>query len=62
MAHAGAARLVLDQDLNGASLVKEVTGLAAEPGELERMGAAARAFAKPCAASRAREVLEGFVH
>ena len=62
MANAGAARLVLDGDLTGASLVKEVTGLAGEPGGLERMGAAARAFAKPCAASRAREVLESLTH
>lgn len=58
MARAGAARLVLDKDMTGARLVEEVTHLAATPGMLEKMGAAARAFAKPGAARRAAEVLE----
>ena len=39
---------------------KEVTGLAEEPGRLQKMGAAARGFAKPGAAQRACQVLEGF--
>jgi UDP-N-acetylglucosamine--N-acetylmuramyl-(pentapeptide) pyrophosphoryl-undecaprenol N-acetylglucosamine transferase len=58
---AGAARLVLDQDMSGARLVEEVTRLAAEPGLLEKMGQAARAFARPGAAARAADVLESLV-
>jgi len=55
---AGAARLVLDRDLTGARLVDEVMRLANDPGALEKMSAAARAFAKPQAAQRAADVLE----
>ena len=58
---AGAARIVLDQDMNGSRLVAEVTRLGTEPGLLERMGEAARAFARPGAARRAAEVLESFI-
>jgi len=58
MVAAGAARLVLDAELSGARLVEEVTRMAMEPGLLERMGAAARAFSKPGAARRAAEILE----
>ncbi len=52
---AGAARLVLDSDMNGARLVEEASGL---PSKLEGMGIAARAFARPDAARRAAEILE----
>ena len=61
LASAGAARLVLDQEMTGARLVEEVTRLANEPGLLEKMGAAARAFAKPGAARRAADALEEFL-
>jgi UDP-N-acetylglucosamine--N-acetylmuramyl-(pentapeptide) pyrophosphoryl-undecaprenol N-acetylglucosamine transferase len=54
----GAARLVLDRELTGARLVEEVTQLIESPGLLEKMGTAARAFAKPGAARRAADVLE----
>ena len=54
----GAARLVLDRDMTGARLVQEVAQLIESPGLLEKMGAAARAFAKPGAARRAADVLE----
>src|SRR6266446_1162113 len=54
---AGAARLVLDAEMSGARLVEEVTQ--ARP-LLEKMSQAARAFARPDAARRAAEVLEGF--
>jgi len=57
---AGAARLVLDPEMNGARLVDEVTRLTNEAGLLEKMGAAAKAFAKPGAAKRAADVLEEF--
>jgi UDP-N-acetylglucosamine--N-acetylmuramyl-(pentapeptide) pyrophosphoryl-undecaprenol N-acetylglucosamine transferase len=55
---AGAARLVLDQEMTGARLVEEVTRLTSTPGLLEDMSAAARAFAKRGAAQRAADVLE----
>jgi UDP-N-acetylglucosamine--N-acetylmuramyl-(pentapeptide) pyrophosphoryl-undecaprenol N-acetylglucosamine transferase len=54
----GAARLVLDREMTGARLVEEVTQLIESPGLLEKMGMAARAFAKPAAARRAADVLE----
>jgi UDP-N-acetylglucosamine--N-acetylmuramyl-(pentapeptide) pyrophosphoryl-undecaprenol N-acetylglucosamine transferase len=55
---AGAARLVLDREMNGTRLVEEVTRLAREPEKLIAMGEAARRLAKPGAARRAAEVLE----
>jgi UDP-N-acetylglucosamine--N-acetylmuramyl-(pentapeptide) pyrophosphoryl-undecaprenol N-acetylglucosamine transferase len=58
---AGAARLVLDAEMTAERLVEEVTRLAAEPGLLEKMGAAARALARPGAANRAADVLEAFI-
>jgi UDP-N-acetylglucosamine--N-acetylmuramyl-(pentapeptide) pyrophosphoryl-undecaprenol N-acetylglucosamine transferase len=58
---AGAARLVLDSEMTGSRLVEEVMRLAEAPGMLEKMGAAARSLARPAAAKRAAEVLEGFV-
>ena len=54
----GAARLVLDAEMTGARLMEEVMRLASTPGLLEKMSAAARAFAKPGAALRAADVLE----
>jgi UDP-N-acetylglucosamine--N-acetylmuramyl-(pentapeptide) pyrophosphoryl-undecaprenol N-acetylglucosamine transferase len=56
----GAARMILDAELDGKRLVEEVLRLAEEPAMLERMGQAARGFAKPDAARRAAEVLESF--
>jgi UDP-N-acetylglucosamine--N-acetylmuramyl-(pentapeptide) pyrophosphoryl-undecaprenol N-acetylglucosamine transferase len=52
----GAARLVRDADLNGPRLAAVVREMAA--GGLERMAAAARAFARPGAARRAADILE----
>jgi len=52
---AGAARVVLDSEMNGSRLVEEFTGLSTQ---LEAMGTAARAFARPGAAHRAAEILE----
>ena len=57
---AGAARLALDHEMNGARLVEEVTRLTTEAGLLEEMSTAAKAFAKPGAAKRAADVLEEF--
>jgi UDP-N-acetylglucosamine--N-acetylmuramyl-(pentapeptide) pyrophosphoryl-undecaprenol N-acetylglucosamine transferase len=58
MEKAGAARLVLDAEWNGVRMVEEVTRLVKEPGLLEKMGEAARGFARPGAARRAADVLE----
>ncbi|HVO99974.1 MAG TPA: undecaprenyldiphospho-muramoylpentapeptide beta-N-acetylglucosaminyltransferase [Bryobacteraceae bacterium] len=58
---AGAARLVLDSQMTGARLVEEVARLRSEAGLLERMSQAARALARPGAAKRAADVLEGFI-
>ncbi len=55
---AGAARLIQQSELTGARLAEEVTKLAAAPGFLDVMGAAARAFARPGAAQRAADILE----
>ena len=55
---AGAARLVLDRDWSGAKLHETVMSLAADRTELDRMGDAARRFARPGAAARAAEILE----
>lgn len=57
----GAARVVLDAELTGQRLVEEVSRLADAPELLEKMGAAARSFAKPGAARRAADVLETFL-
>ena len=58
MERAGAARLVRDAEMNGEKLVAVVAELAASSGALERMGEAARQFARPGAARRAAEILE----
>lgn len=55
---AGAARMVLDAELNGRRLFEEVEALASEPARLAAMGGRARAFAHPNAAQRAATVLE----
>lgn len=59
MENAGAARLVLDAEMSGPRLLKEISQLTAQQGALERMGAAAKAFAKRGAARRAADILEG---
>jgi UDP-N-acetylglucosamine--N-acetylmuramyl-(pentapeptide) pyrophosphoryl-undecaprenol N-acetylglucosamine transferase len=58
LASAGAARVVLDSELDGRRLVEEVTSLAAGAGTLERMGMAARSLAREGAAARAADLLE----
>jgi UDP-N-acetylglucosamine--N-acetylmuramyl-(pentapeptide) pyrophosphoryl-undecaprenol N-acetylglucosamine transferase len=54
----GAARLVRDAEMNGEHLYTLMRELAAPEGALERMGAAARQFARPGAARRAAEIME----
>lgn len=55
---AGAARLVRDAEMNGDAFVSTVMALAAEPGALERMSAAAKKLSRPGAAARSAEILE----
>jgi UDP-N-acetylglucosamine--N-acetylmuramyl-(pentapeptide) pyrophosphoryl-undecaprenol N-acetylglucosamine transferase len=60
-AKAGAARLVLDREMNGRRLFDEVSQLVSQLGDLERMGRQARTFAHPDAARRAAEIVEGVI-
>jgi UDP-N-acetylglucosamine--N-acetylmuramyl-(pentapeptide) pyrophosphoryl-undecaprenol N-acetylglucosamine transferase len=55
---AGAARLVLDRDMNGERLYEAVRDAA---GRLAAMGEAARKLARPGAAKRAADLLEEFI-
>lgn len=57
----GAARLVLNSNMNGRALFDAVTRLASEPGLLDRMGEAARRMARHGAAARAAEILEEYL-
>ena len=54
---AGAARLVADKEMTGEKLFAVTVELAGEAGSLEKMGAAAKQFARPGAARRAAEIL-----
>lgn len=57
LVRAGAARMVLDHELTGERLYREVMELASEPERLASMGRAARKFARPGAAQRVAQVL-----
>jgi UDP-N-acetylglucosamine--N-acetylmuramyl-(pentapeptide) pyrophosphoryl-undecaprenol N-acetylglucosamine transferase len=58
LAAAGAARLVPDAEFDGKRLFEEVRRLLSEGHVLDRMGEAARRFARPGAAGRAADLLE----
>jgi UDP-N-acetylglucosamine--N-acetylmuramyl-(pentapeptide) pyrophosphoryl-undecaprenol N-acetylglucosamine transferase len=58
---AGAAVLVLDQEMDGGRLFEEVEKLRTRPELLQRMGERARSFAHPDAARRAAQVLENAI-
>ena len=58
MVAAGAARLVLDKEMTGERLFREVETLRAQPAELDRMRQQVKRFAHPGAAERAADVLE----
>ncbi|HYP14304.1 MAG TPA: undecaprenyldiphospho-muramoylpentapeptide beta-N-acetylglucosaminyltransferase [Bryobacteraceae bacterium] len=59
MRRAGAAELLTDQEMNGKRLFDEVISLMSDPEKLRAMGKAARKLAKPRAAERAAQILEG---
>lgn len=58
LARSGAAKLVLDKDMDGRRLFEEVEKLANNPERLHIMGRRAREMAHPNAARRAAEILE----
>jgi UDP-N-acetylglucosamine--N-acetylmuramyl-(pentapeptide) pyrophosphoryl-undecaprenol N-acetylglucosamine transferase len=58
LAQAGAARMILDREMNGERLFRTVEELRQRPEELEQMRNRVRCFAKPGAAQRAADVLE----
>ena len=57
-AHSGAARLVLDHEMDGGRLFEEVRRLSSDAGALQHMGTQASTFAHPGAARRAAEIVE----
>jgi UDP-N-acetylglucosamine--N-acetylmuramyl-(pentapeptide) pyrophosphoryl-undecaprenol N-acetylglucosamine transferase len=59
---AGAARMVLDSEMNGERLFREVEALRLSPETLAAMRQRVRVFAKPGAAERAADVLEQAAH
>jgi undecaprenyldiphospho-muramoylpentapeptide beta-N-acetylglucosaminyltransferase len=59
LVRAGAALLVPDAELDGPRLVRELTPLLDEPARLEAMGDAARSLARPDAAERVADLVEG---
>jgi UDP-N-acetylglucosamine--N-acetylmuramyl-(pentapeptide) pyrophosphoryl-undecaprenol N-acetylglucosamine transferase len=59
MQRGGAARLVKDAEMSGEKLFAIAQELSHVPEALARMGEAARQFARPGAAARAAEILEG---
>ena len=58
---AGAARVIEQKELSPEKLFAEVNALLASPAEHERMERAARAFARPNAASEIADLVEGLV-
>lgn len=58
---AGAARVVLDGEMDGGRLFEEVSRLSAQPAILKRMGDQARRFAHPHAARQAAEIVEASI-
>jgi UDP-N-acetylglucosamine--N-acetylmuramyl-(pentapeptide) pyrophosphoryl-undecaprenol N-acetylglucosamine transferase len=60
LVNAGAAHMVLDKDMTGDRLFQEVRRLYEIPSDIARLGAEVRRFAKPEAAARAAEILEGY--
>jgi UDP-N-acetylglucosamine--N-acetylmuramyl-(pentapeptide) pyrophosphoryl-undecaprenol N-acetylglucosamine transferase len=59
MQSAGAARMVEEKDLGGPALAAALTDVLADPARLEAMEAAARGLARPDAAARVADLLEG---
>jgi len=58
---AGAARVILDPQMDGGRMFEEVSRLSTQPAQLKRMGEQARKFAHPDAARQAAEIVEGLI-
>lgn len=56
--NAGAARMILQKDLTGASLAQEISALAGSPEKITEMESAARKLAKKDAAERTVDIIE----
>jgi UDP-N-acetylglucosamine--N-acetylmuramyl-(pentapeptide) pyrophosphoryl-undecaprenol N-acetylglucosamine transferase len=59
--NAGAAVVIADAGLDGATLATAIAHLAGDPGERARMGTAARGLARPDAAARIAEIAEALL-
>jgi UDP-N-acetylglucosamine--N-acetylmuramyl-(pentapeptide) pyrophosphoryl-undecaprenol N-acetylglucosamine transferase len=59
MRNAGAARLLTDAEMSGERLLAEILAMTSGDETLRKMGAAARAHARPDAARRAADLLVG---
>jgi UDP-N-acetylglucosamine--N-acetylmuramyl-(pentapeptide) pyrophosphoryl-undecaprenol N-acetylglucosamine transferase len=58
---AGAARVVLDSEMDGGRLFEEISKLSSQPSALKRMGEQARKFSHPEAARQAAEIVEACI-
>jgi UDP-N-acetylglucosamine--N-acetylmuramyl-(pentapeptide) pyrophosphoryl-undecaprenol N-acetylglucosamine transferase len=61
MQSAGAARMILQEELSGERLAREISALVADPGQLTRMGAASRKLARGDAAAATVDLIEKLV-
>jgi UDP-N-acetylglucosamine--N-acetylmuramyl-(pentapeptide) pyrophosphoryl-undecaprenol N-acetylglucosamine transferase len=59
MERAGAARVIVQSELTPERLVQEIRGMMANPATLEQMESAARRLARPDAAARIADMVEG---
>jgi UDP-N-acetylglucosamine--N-acetylmuramyl-(pentapeptide) pyrophosphoryl-undecaprenol N-acetylglucosamine transferase len=57
----GAARMILQQDLSGARLAKEIEELAQSPSEIKKMEKASRKLARGDAAAAAVDLIEELI-
>jgi len=62
MQRGGAGRVIRDAEMTGEKLFAAVTEITQSPGTLEQMGVSARKLAKPGAARRAADILEGLAN
>lgn len=58
MQNAGAAKMILQRDLNGKKIAEEIRALAANPDEIEPMHAAAKGLGRADAAERTADIIQ----
>ena len=61
MQQAGAARMILQDELSGERLAREISALARDPEQLTRMGRASRKLARGDAAAATVDLIEKLV-